>query len=407
MRTAKRLSSGTQKTQTTLQGAKRSTKTLLKRTQSAAAFRKLAPIKKVVSPVKPIEKKTPIVKQNDPIGTATVTAGALNVRSGPGIEHPRIGGVTKGRVLEVFEEQNGWLRILYNSQSGWVSKKYTDYKGKEPEVVDPPVTPEPEPEPEPKPENKLVQTTAGLNMRDIPGNGTTPANGSTVYFTIPAGTVLTVEAEQNGWYKVTYNGKTGWVCANWTTSYTPPVIPDGQVPEGGDGVVVDVPIDPQNTSYNCGAASGAMSLAARGLKTTEQEVAVKAETNANDGTYVYKLSNALNHFAGQGNYKYTDMTKYSYPDYFNAMKSSIAAGSLPIVRLKPTVMADFGYKSGGHYVCISGAYTTSSGERRFVINDPYSSKWTSANPVGQKIDVKSDDILECSKAKGAAWMIHK
>ena len=371
--------------------------------QAAQRVQKTMPIKKsgAIKRETGISQATkPIVKQNDPIGQATVTAGSLNVRSGPGTNYARIGGVNKGRVLDVYEEKDGWLRILYNTQEGWVSKQYTDYKGEEPEITDP------EPEPEPEPEVKYVKTTDALNMRDIPGSGTTPDPNSKVYLTIPAGTVLTVQDEKNGWYKVSYGGYTGWVCANWTASYTPPPTPDGKVPDGGEGVVVDVPIDPQNTSYNCGAASGAMSLAARGLKISEQEVAAQAGTNSSDGTVVYKLSNALNHFAGSGTYRYTNMKNYAYQDFFNAMKTSISAVALPVVRLKPTAMADFGYKSGGHYVCISGAYTSSSGERRFVINDPYSSKWSSSNPQGQKIDVKADDILECSKSMGDAWFIH-
>ena len=348
---------------------------------------------------RPVQTPSPIVKQNDPIGKATVTAGSLNVRSGPGTNYARIGGVTKGRVLEVYEEKDGWIRVLYGTHTdAWVCMQYTDYVSQNPGTT--------EPTPEPEPEVKQVRTTDGLNMRDIPGSGTTPASGSKVYLTIPAGTVLTVEDEKDGWYKVSYGGYTGWVCANWTESYTAPPTPDGNVPEGGDGVVVDVPIDPQNTSYNCGAASGAMSLAARGLKTTEQEVAAQAGTNKNDGTIVYKLSNALNHFIGSNVFKYTNMKSYAYQDFFNAMKSSVSAVALPIARLKPSAMQDFGYSSSGHYVCISGAYTSASGERRLVINDPYSGSWSSSNPTGQKIDVKSDDILECAKAKGDAWFIH-
>lgn len=88
---------------------------------------------------------TSLVKQSDPICTVSVTCGALNVRNGPSVESQRIGGVTQGKQLSVYEAQNGWLKIGYGSGVGWVCAKYTTYQA--------PVTTEPEPttptEPEP------------------------------------------------------------------------------------------------------------------------------------------------------------------------------------------------------------------------------------------------------------------
>ena len=88
-----------------------------------------------------------IVKMDDPIGTAKVTCNALNVRKGPGMNYERIGGVTKGKTLTVYKSENGWLKVGYGSDYGWVSQKYTDYKDpvvQQPEPTQPePTTPEP------------------------------------------------------------------------------------------------------------------------------------------------------------------------------------------------------------------------------------------------------------------------
>lgn len=57
----------------------------------------------------------------------SVTAGALNVRTGPGARHakaPDRDPVTLGAVLRVFEEQNGWLKIS-SSRQHWVSGRFT------------------------------------------------------------------------------------------------------------------------------------------------------------------------------------------------------------------------------------------------------------------------------------------
>lgn len=264
-----------------------------------------------------------VSKQDNPIGTGKVTCAALNVRNGAGTSFARIGGLSKGKTIQVYEEKDGWLRIAYGSGFGWVSKQYTDYKSQTP-VVTPEPTPTPTPEPQPTPapsfeqfqgkvtpadglnvrqgpgtgyskitaltqgtvvtvigeqngwyqiqyngitgwvsgeyiskvsggstptptptpdptptptpstDNKQVMTTTGVNMRDMPGNGGTPASGSSVYFTIPSGTLLDVHAEQNGWYQVTYNGKTGWVCGQYTATYTKPNVDPGKPQSAAD-----------------------------------------------------------------------------------------------------------------------------------------------------------------------------
>ena len=71
---------------------------------------------------------TSIVKQSDPICTVTVNCGALNVRSGPSTENARIGGVTQGKTLNVYEVQNGWLKIGFGNGFGWVCAQYTSYQ---------------------------------------------------------------------------------------------------------------------------------------------------------------------------------------------------------------------------------------------------------------------------------------
>ncbi|MBC7811476.1 MAG: redoxin domain-containing protein [Burkholderiales bacterium] len=44
----------------------------------------------------------------------------VNVRSGPGLEHGIIGAVNPNEAFIVLEEANGWYRIPYNDQQGYV-----------------------------------------------------------------------------------------------------------------------------------------------------------------------------------------------------------------------------------------------------------------------------------------------
>lgn len=98
--------------------------------------------------------KNNVSKQADPIGTASVTCSALNVRNGAGTSYPRIGGLSKGKTIQVYEDTGEWLKIAYGTGFGYVSQKYTTFKDQaepstEPETpVTEPETPVTEPEPE-------------------------------------------------------------------------------------------------------------------------------------------------------------------------------------------------------------------------------------------------------------------
>lgn len=50
--------------------------------------------------------------------------GGLNVRSGPGTIHGRIGGLNDGVAVNIYETVNGWHRISSGNMSGWVSAEY-------------------------------------------------------------------------------------------------------------------------------------------------------------------------------------------------------------------------------------------------------------------------------------------
>ncbi len=347
-----------------------------------------------------------ITKQNDPIGSGKVTVSALNVREGAGQNYRRIGGLTKGKVIQVYEEKSGWLRIAYGAGYGWVMKAYTDYKTQEPVVE--PEQPKPEPE-QPTFTQFQVKVTAdvGLNMRNVPGNGTTPASGSQVYYCIPYGTILTVTAEQNGWYQVSYNGKVGWVCATWTVDYDPSVQPPAPS-VNPDGVFVDVDLKPQQTNYTCGSASGAMvSTTYSGKNVTESQIWNYANSGG-QGTYVYAITNAINYYIqknGKGkDYKYAQTS--SDKAFFEGVQASLGKNAPVQLQLKPSLLSAFGYKSNGHYVVASGAFVK-DGVNMLRITDPYSGSWTSGAPKGQVFEAKASDIRYCIRNHSNYVMLHK
>jgi TolB protein len=111
-----------------------------------------------------------------------VTAYGLNVRSGPGIAYPIVGGLSQGDTVEVVGKNATatWLQIVYNGEEGWVAAAYVDLTGSLAEVPEvsapppPPPTPTPMPTPTPTPEftGKLVfQVCNGCDIYVINADG--------------------------------------------------------------------------------------------------------------------------------------------------------------------------------------------------------------------------------------------
>jgi len=55
-----------------------------------------------------------------------VVATRLNVRAGPGPEHPVVGKLAKGEQVRLLEEMNGWKRIRPDAGGleGWVAGEF-------------------------------------------------------------------------------------------------------------------------------------------------------------------------------------------------------------------------------------------------------------------------------------------
>ena len=73
---------------------------------------------------------------SDVIGSATITADSLNVRSGPGKEYDTMGKVYGGNVVEVTAVEGDWLRINYNSSTGYISIDYAEYEPDEDALIE-------------------------------------------------------------------------------------------------------------------------------------------------------------------------------------------------------------------------------------------------------------------------------
>ncbi|MCU5583904.1 SH3 domain-containing protein [Bacillus toyonensis] len=148
------------------------------------------------------EQQNNVTVQAD--GIYIVDATSLRVGTGPATYHSVIGGVLNGRTLQVTGVENGWLKINHNGRTGYVSSEYVKFVKRG--------TP-------PKPETSNPSTGATvddyyvnvsvLNIRS--GAGTNHG----VIGALSKGIKVQVLFEQNGWKKINYNGKNGYVSSKF------------------------------------------------------------------------------------------------------------------------------------------------------------------------------------------------
>ena len=132
----------------------------------------------------------------DFIGVGTVKGDGLRLRSGAGTENAVLTSANTGDKVLVMGEENGWYKVDFGTQVGYMSAGYVD-----------------------------MATTVDANL----GMGMVTTSGSTLNLRSQAGTEGQVLAKLSngaaveltgfagGWFKVTYNGTEGYVSGEYIT----------------------------------------------------------------------------------------------------------------------------------------------------------------------------------------------
>ncbi len=113
---------------------------------------------------------------------ATVSAEALNIRSGPGVSYEIIGQVYGGDQLVVIArgESGDWLKVLQDSQEGWVSVSYVQTTGKLDLLPVATALPPPTPTPFPTPTLAPTPTPANTQVPNVNEPSTHPAGATAI-----------------------------------------------------------------------------------------------------------------------------------------------------------------------------------------------------------------------------------
>ena len=185
-------------------------------------------------------------------GKLNTDGSSLNMRSGPGTSYNKVGSIPASATLTITGSENGWYKTSYNGVSGYVSGDYiilTESGSGSTTTTEPPAETKPEP---------TVQTTTGTGKLNTDGSSLNMRSGPGTRYkkvgSIPASAILTIAGSENGWYKTTYNGVTGYVSGDYVV-FTPAAVqspptstPATQTP------TVETP--PANTPSNTSTALG-------------------------------------------------------------------------------------------------------------------------------------------------------
>lgn len=273
----------------------------------------------------------------DSISCAKTTT-ALNLRSGAATNKTIIMTMPKGAEVIIGMSQNGWCKIVYNNTVGYASAQYltsvSSVSG-----------------------NFGTATISGTGVRLRSGAGT----NNSIICTLTNGAKMPITGASGNWYKVSYNGKTGYVSADYV-----------KVSVGSSAASTPTPTPTPNTNNASSGLKGAV---------IGTSVRMRSEPNTNCATLGYYSNGVTMTVLGSVKdwYKvsYNGKTGYISAQYFRvtpdesytSAKSGTVSGSNVRFRMGPsTDFASLGTlnkgtsvkvsgKSGNWYeVCVNGKY---------------------------------------------------
>jgi len=174
-------------------------------------------------------------------GVVKVTT-SLNVRQGPGTQYKRIGGLGPNARVQILRQVGDWYEIKAGNLQGYIHSDYIvleggqqppgsssgGNQGQQP-PVDPPVPPSNE-------RKYAVVTASALNVRSGPSTRNHKIG------MVVKGNKLTVLEKAGEWYKIEYNGLTGYVHGDYikleSASAQPPSGGSIQPPSTNNGNVI-------------------------------------------------------------------------------------------------------------------------------------------------------------------------
>lgn len=182
------------------------------------------------------------------VGQGTVTADALNVRSGAGTVYNRLGLLYKGTSVMILEDcGNGWYKISGGGYTGYVSGEWVKVSGNSSSDSS-----------NAQPIGTGTVNTACLNVRSGAGTGY-----SRVGYLYSGNSVSILKDCGNGWYQISYGSGSAYVCAEYISTGS-----DSGDSDGGEQTTGIVTADALNVRSGSGTGYSRLGLLYSGNSVT-------------------------------------------------------------------------------------------------------------------------------------------
>lgn len=182
------------------------------------------------------------------VGQGTVTADALNVRSGAGTMYNRLGLLYKGTSVMIREDcGNGWYKISGGGYTGYVSGEWVKVSGNSSSDSS-----------DAQPIGTGTVNTACLNVRSGAGTGY-----SRVGYLYSGNSVSILKECGNGWYQISYGSGSAYVCAEYISTGS-----DSGDSDGGEQTTGIVTADALNVRSGAGTGYSRLGLLYSGNSVT-------------------------------------------------------------------------------------------------------------------------------------------
>ena len=143
---------------------------------------------------------------------AAVTGGVVNVRSGPGTGYSRVAQVGTGKRVALLAEEGGWFRVAFDGTTGYI---LGDYIAPDAGALDALLAAEAAEGSSAAEVGATETSTAAAESGVITGGTVNVRAGAGTDHArvaqVSAGTTVAILGEENGWYLVSFDGKTGYV----------------------------------------------------------------------------------------------------------------------------------------------------------------------------------------------------
>ena len=161
-----------------------------------------------------------------------INGSGVNFREAPSTASAVLGVFPRGCAVTVLSSENGWHHVQAMGQTGYVSKKYVTLESTENDS---------EQSAQETPRGIVTGTT--VNVRS--GAGT----DYSIVTCVSAGTVIELGALADGWYAMTYQDTSGYICADYVCPY------QGDTASAIGASVVELALSFLGTPYVYGGAS--------------------------------------------------------------------------------------------------------------------------------------------------------